>query len=408
MGSVYLAEHLPTGENVAVKVLIDAGLNDSSVARLKREAKIMASVRSPYAVKILDTGVTAEGNTPYLVMEYLIGESLAERITREGAIGPQLVVRWITQIAHALNAAHQAGIVHRDIKPANIFLWKDSENQESVKVLDFGVAQLVDSTTLTAPGILLGTPRYMAPEQARSTGAEITHQADIYSIGMLTFTLLAGYPFRRGRSLEQVLAEAMFEPVVAASKRGLDYGEPFDEWFVKSCALSPEARFTSSTEQADKLSIVLSTATRRTVNLEATASVPINTTVPQITPNEQNTVRVVPLNVLNQYEQPAIVEPRVASSKTNKVITLAITAVVVGAILITTFFASSANSTKAQQTTTQSAPINQTTVPAATIETISSATSTPLPSATQSSSKIVSPPKSTQNTKTDPFSGSRF
>jgi serine/threonine protein kinase len=169
MGTVYQAEHLALKALVAVKVIdreVDEG--DVALARFMREAQSAASLRSPHVVQILDYGM--EGKRPFMVMEMLEGEPLANRIKRLGRLSPQETFRVISHVSRAVSKAHEADIIHRDLKPDNVFL-VHNEGDEIAKVLDFGVAK-VESTQLdgeghTRTGSLLGTPYYMSPEQAQ-------------------------------------------------------------------------------------------------------------------------------------------------------------------------------------------------------------------------------------------------
>ena len=199
MGAVYLAEHPFMGRKAAVKVLRrefaeDAGL----VERFMNEARAANAIRHPNIIDIIDVGRLPSG-IPYLMMEYLDGQSLAARIAveRQMRIGGALNVG--VQTASALRAAHAKGIVHRDLKPDNLFLISDDDgNQTRVKVLDFGIAKLrgdlSGSGAKTQAGAIMGTPPYMSPEQCRGVSDEIDHRTDIYSLGILLFEMLSGSP----------------------------------------------------------------------------------------------------------------------------------------------------------------------------------------------------------------------
>jgi eukaryotic-like serine/threonine-protein kinase len=186
MGAVWVADDAVLGRQVAVKLLGEALAGDGLAAeRLRREARAAARLLHPGVARVLDLG--EDGGRPYLVMELLRGESLADRLARAGPLPPAEAVRVVAAAAEALQAAHQAGIVHRDVKPGNVFLTGDGE----VKLLDFGIASAANEAALTGGG-LIGTAAYLAPE--RMLGHHATPAADVYALGVLLYELLAGRP----------------------------------------------------------------------------------------------------------------------------------------------------------------------------------------------------------------------
>jgi eukaryotic-like serine/threonine-protein kinase len=196
MGTVYLAEHVLLGKRVAVKTLLPEYSRDERlVARFVDEARAAARIRHPGIVEVFDFGT--EDGCGFLVMELLEGESLAERLRRAGPLPEPVLVEVMRQTAHALGAAHAAGVVHRDMKPGNIFLSTNAQLPwgMSVKVLDFGVARLTDSNRvrLTMKGMIVGTPTYMAPEQCKNA-REVDHRADVYALGCIAFEMATGHP----------------------------------------------------------------------------------------------------------------------------------------------------------------------------------------------------------------------
>jgi serine/threonine-protein kinase len=169
MGSVWRGEHLGLSAPVAIKVMDQAlATTAEGSARFHREAQAAAALRSPHVVQILDHGVDAATQAPFIVMELLEGESLASRLQRCGRLDPAETAKVLTEAGRALMRAHEAGIVHRDLKPDNLFLVKD-DDQEITKVLDFGIAKATSTalatSSATRTGSLLGTPYYMSPEQ---------------------------------------------------------------------------------------------------------------------------------------------------------------------------------------------------------------------------------------------------
>src|SRR5262245_19545652 len=188
MGTVYRARDLETGAPVAVKVLADQRAD--AVARFTHEAHALATLRHPHIVTYVAHGLTQSGE-PYLAMEWFEGEDLEKRITR-GPLDPASAIDLLVRVADALAVVHARGILHRDIKPANLFL--PNGDLAQVKVLDFGVARLGGGArTLTHFGSAVGTPAYMAPEQARGD-LTIDARADVFSLGCVLFDCLTGRP----------------------------------------------------------------------------------------------------------------------------------------------------------------------------------------------------------------------
>jgi serine/threonine protein kinase len=218
MGVVYLAEHPVIGRKVAIKLLHSSFARDSeTVARFFNEARAIHLIAHPNIVEIMDFGQTADGQ-PYFIMEFLQGQSLADRIAR-GAVPPSDAVAIVTQICDALQAAHDKNIIHRDLKPHNVFL-VGSQAKPTVKILDFGVAKMTtgwntsDSggqSVKTRTGSLMGTPLYMSPEQCRGSG-KLDHRTDIYSLAVILFEMISGYPPFVAEGVGELFAKHMLEP----------------------------------------------------------------------------------------------------------------------------------------------------------------------------------------------------
>ena len=224
MGTVYEATHIGIEKRVAVKVLhpVYSRMPDV-VSRFRREARAASRIGNPHIIEIYDSGTTADGCF-YFAMEHLEGQDLAELLKREGPLSVERATRIATQICKALGPAHDAGIVHRDLKPDNIFIVAKPGEVDFVKVLDFGIAQSnqVDDTQkerLTNPGMAMGTPQYMAPEQA--AGEECDHRADIYAVGAIVYEMLVGYPPHRGNNMLDVLNRKAL-PVESLQKKRPD------------------------------------------------------------------------------------------------------------------------------------------------------------------------------------------
>src|SRR5688572_24506924 len=194
MGTVYLATHLGLERPVAVKIIRREFAGDADVAdRFLREAKTMAKLRHPHAAMIFDAGILPDSRH-FIVMEFVEGETLSQALAREGRFPPSKAVRIATEICDVLEEAHRLGIIHRDLKPSNIILGK-----RGVCVLDFGVAKVLASSAestfthaSTGSGQLIGTPRYMSPEQC--LGQRVGARSDLYSLGVLLYEMLAGRP----------------------------------------------------------------------------------------------------------------------------------------------------------------------------------------------------------------------
>jgi serine/threonine-protein kinase len=194
MGTVYLATHLGLDRRVAVKIIKSQFVGDRDVAeRFLREAKTMAKLRHPHAAMIFDAGHLPDGRH-FIVMEFVEGETLSAALEREGRFSPTQAVKIATQVCDVLEEAHRIGIVHRDLKPSNIML-----SERGVCVLDFGVAKVLASSAestathaSTGSGQIVGTPRYMSPEQC--LGQRVGARSDLYSLGVLLYEMLAGRP----------------------------------------------------------------------------------------------------------------------------------------------------------------------------------------------------------------------
>jgi serine/threonine protein kinase len=197
MGTVYRARHLLIDRAVAIKVLNQRFVEDDAAqARFRREAKAAGRLQHPNAVTVTDFGQTSDGYV-YIVMELLVGRTLREVLAKEAPLDAARAVSMMLQISAAVAAAHEAGIIHRDLKPTNIFIVQRSEVPAVVKVLDFGIAKLAaeawdedDPKNITIVGAMIGTPRYMSPEQCE--GAELTPAADVYSLGVMLYEMLSG------------------------------------------------------------------------------------------------------------------------------------------------------------------------------------------------------------------------
>jgi serine/threonine-protein kinase len=207
MGEVYEARHAESGERAAVKVLRrDALGSRERVTRFLRESEVAAQLDVPNVVKLLEVGRT-RGEVPYLAMELLEGVDLAQQLRESGRMRPEQVADLVAQVGAALDAARAAGIVHRDIKPQNLFLARHGDDS-LWKVLDFGISKLVHSSGTLTKDHVVGTPGYMAPEQAR--GGDVDHRTDLYALGVVAYRALTGRPPFTGEDLRNVLYDVVF------------------------------------------------------------------------------------------------------------------------------------------------------------------------------------------------------
>jgi serine/threonine-protein kinase len=192
MGAIYEVEHTKLGRSFAMKTLTWEVASDAeTVARFRREADVIAKLRHPNIVEIVDWDALEDG-TPCLVMEYLRGEDLGQRIRARGPLPYDQIARFSDETLAALGVAHRAGIVHRDLKPQNIFLAVDDEGRERVKLLDFGVSKIRGVQSFTTESRLIGTPAYMSPEQAHGSQDEVTPAADVWSMGAILYEMITG------------------------------------------------------------------------------------------------------------------------------------------------------------------------------------------------------------------------
>lgn len=257
MGAVYEVEHARTGDRLALKLLLSrVGSSREALERFKREARASARIKSDNVVRVIDADVAPElGDAPFLVMELLEGSDL-ERLADQARPAAADVVDWLRQAARAIDKAHRLGIIHRDLKPENLFLAKSEGRPPVVKVLDFGIAKMIEEGTgATGSGQILGTPKYMAPEQA-SSGTRVTAAADRCALGLIAYRLLAGESYYRG-DLMSILGDVVHGKLEAPSARGHALGAAFDAWFMKACHRDPEQRFASAAAQMEALAEAL-------------------------------------------------------------------------------------------------------------------------------------------------------
>jgi serine/threonine-protein kinase len=250
MAVVYRATHVNMERPVVVKILQGRlTASEKSVQRFERECKVTAKVSHPNVVSVFDVGFI-NGNQPYLVMEFIKGESLRDKIDHEGPLPLSAGAAILIQICRGLQEAHSMGIIHRDLKPENILMQERSDRPDWVKIVDFGIAHLSTGAMqrLTKTGSVVGTAEYMAPEQLRDFPLDT--RSDLYSLGVILFEMLtATVPFE-AETLEAMLLKAIMDPPDPPSKYRQDVqpGSAFDRVVLKAMEKDPDKRYQTATE----------------------------------------------------------------------------------------------------------------------------------------------------------------
>ena len=255
MGAVYVADHLRIGRKVAIKRLHpELASDEKAVQRFQREARAAGATGHEHIVEILDLGYTEDG-APYLVMEYLRGFSLAQTLKKDTRLDVQRACRIVGQVLDALGAVHENGIVHRDLKPDNIFLTRQGNDTDWVKVLDFGISKMKhedDGLHLTRTGVMMGTPYYMSPEQARGAKS-IDHRVDIYAMGVILHECLTGVLPFAGDNYHALLQQILRGDPPAPSAKVPGIPRELDEVATRAMSKDAERRFPSASAMLESL-----------------------------------------------------------------------------------------------------------------------------------------------------------
>ena len=260
MGTVWAGRHVTLDQLVAIKFVHPKLVGSAeALRRFDTEAKAAARIKSRHAVAVYDHGVSESGQ-PFIVMEYLEGESLEQAIQRRGKLPLHEVAEIVQQASRALHAAHEAGIVHRDLKPDNIFLARDGEagtRGYSVKLVDFGIAKMVhdeaaNGASATQAGMVLGTPHYMSPE-ALTASAPVSKASDVWSLGACAFSAACGRVPFEGDAIGDVVLKVCAAPMPVPSQIQSSLPKAFDAWFERACSRDPKRRFASVVELSDAL-----------------------------------------------------------------------------------------------------------------------------------------------------------
>lgn len=253
MGVVFEAEHLDLGRRVALKVL--DGSRELDIERFQREARAAGQIDHDNICEILDVGITADGRR-YLAMPLLRGRSLRALLETEGPLPLGRVADIAGQTLAGIGAAHGAGIVHRDLKPDHVFLVRMGDRPDFVKILDFGIAKLLhppeDEAVITQKGDILGTPSYMAPEQAGG-GADVDHLVDIYAVGVILYEMTTGTRPFTGKDLRELLSNIWNAPVPRPRASRPELPEGLEQVVLKALRRDPAERYSSAEAMRDAL-----------------------------------------------------------------------------------------------------------------------------------------------------------
>ncbi|MDQ3336358.1 MAG: serine/threonine protein kinase [Myxococcota bacterium] len=261
MGVVYLAEHTLIGRQAAVKLLLPEMTRDAElVDRFFNEARAAAKARHQGLVEVFDFGYADDGSA-YIVMEVLSGESLAARLERQKRFATELALSITRQVASALQAAHEQGVVHRDLKPENIHLIPDPSAPAGtrIKVLDFGIAKLtrdeVRNSVKTRTGVVIGTPRYMSPEQCKSA-SNVDARTDIYALGCIFYEMLVGKPPFEYDNWGELVAAHIHEAAPPPRTRVPEISADVDHIVMRAIAKDPVKRYQSMTDLSQAIDLL--------------------------------------------------------------------------------------------------------------------------------------------------------
>jgi serine/threonine-protein kinase len=247
MGRVYEARHVRLGRHYAIKIMHQMFAADrDALARFRREAVAASTIQSANVAQVFDVNATRDGQ-PYLVYEYIDGEDLGTLLDREGSLSIARAAHIARQVANGMAAAHAAGVVHRDLKPENVMLVKAGDGSDVAKLLDFGIAKVQQEDKLTRTGAVLGTPAYMAPEQARG-GSTIDHRCDIYALGAMIYRAVTGRPAFGGEDAGRTLTSVIWDEPARPKTLRKDLPDALELVIQRAMAKDPEQRFASMAE----------------------------------------------------------------------------------------------------------------------------------------------------------------
>ena len=283
MNLVYKAKDLQTNKIVAVKALRTDGLSDQSVVtRFQREVQVLNRLNHPRIVGVHDYGTSKRGQ-PFFVMDYLEGKSLNQVLRKDGRLSVERFQDVFVQVAAAIQHAHKHGAIHRDLKPGNIMLVKLGNTEDYVKIVDFGIAKLVEEASkLTRMGEVWGSPIYMSPEQA--TGINTDERTDIYSLGIVMYEALTGEVPFLGKNYVETLSKQISEPPLPFDELCPEFPIPrvFERIIFKALEKAPEARYQTMTELKHELERALSANRKAPVNQQAARKNQQRTTISEV------------------------------------------------------------------------------------------------------------------------------
>ncbi|HEU4382530.1 MAG TPA: serine/threonine-protein kinase [Anaeromyxobacteraceae bacterium] len=299
MGAVFRAEHVYMRKDVAVKVLRpELTAASEIVERFRREAEIAASLEHDNIVRVTDFGRSQDGYL-FLIMEMLEGESLFDRTRRLGALPADEVVPILVQVCAGLEAAHRRGVVHRDLKPENVFLHRQPGGGTIVKILDFGIAKITDPTSAssTHPGMVVGTPEYLSPEQAM--GSAIDARADLYAVGLIAWRVLAGrHPFHADDPRALLMMQATQPvPPLTEPRPDLAAWPALVSAVTRACAKAAGERHPSAADLGRELAACLGGEGRPLPSLRlvtgSPSPLPVESPTPPLTPSSRQSASLI-------------------------------------------------------------------------------------------------------------------
>ncbi|HSU41623.1 MAG TPA: protein kinase [Polyangiaceae bacterium] len=332
MGQVFEGFHLLIGRRVAIKILLpEVAASEAGNARFAAEARAAASINNPHILDVLDAGALPDGSR-FMVSEFLDGEPLEARVSRGRLTAEETAVITL-QLLDGLAAAHRAGITHRDLKPDNIFLSRKTDRHDLVKIIDFGISKFAPSADeaarMTTTGVVLGTPQYFSPEQARGERT-VDPRSDLYSVGAIMYRCVAGHVPFAADTIHALLFRIALQnaPPLAAIVRGLD--PAFSALTEKAMAKDPAARFQTADEMSHALKVWLDRSHR---GAEARA----DTLKLASESDGTSTSGAVPLPTSDSFELAGMTPPFAgqARKRVTLVVALGLGVLLVGAILLT-------------------------------------------------------------------------
>ena len=279
MGSVYEVRHTGTRKRMALKVITaDVTQHPGLVARFEVEARASGAIESQHIAQVFDVGSDEHLKVPYMAMEFLVGEDLEALLQRLGPLPPDLALRVITQACAGLERAHENDVIHRDIKPANIYVTRRDGDEIVIKLLDFGIAKIMqdeekDGPGLTRTGALIGSPLYMSPEQARGRRGGIDQRTDVWSLGTVLYQILCGRtPHHDQEAMGDLIIAICSDEAVSVQKFAPWIPPEIDRIIQRALQIDVEKRYQSAGEMLRDLRALLPNGWSITAPMLAPAS----------------------------------------------------------------------------------------------------------------------------------------